>query len=275
MKKNIFIIGFAKSGTTLLANELNKHGFVFSSYGKEPSFFDYRFKELKTINNNSDLFKKYINSFPGDKTIDALPWKISKVCAQKIKELFPDAYIICCVRNPLERALSHYYHLNRLTGIEIKSLIDRASQLNNEDIKKFGNIDILSNLYAPMPKNIFISNFEEIIGYYRTYFSDERVFIFDLDKDNDQKKLNKNISLFLDEDIDINLNKKINSKNNQFNPAIVAFFRKIDHFMLINKIPVSVKEYIKSKLLPLRKKNVALTDKEKESVKNLLKYPKN
>lgn len=274
MKKNVFIIGFAKSGTTLLASQLCKNKFVYSKFGKEPCFFDYRYKELENLSRNNPLFKKYLNSFPGNKTVDALPWKISRICAQKIKELFPQAYIIICIRDPLERAISHFHHLHRLTGVKMKDLIAKADQLEDLDKQLFSDNYILGNLYAPMPKNIFISDYEKVIDDYKSFFDKERVFIFDLDRDNDAKKISKDLSKFLNEDIKIDLSEKINSKGNQIDDSFKAFFRKIDFFLLINKIPVHIKERIKENLTFLRKKNVTLTSEEIKSLSMVLNNAK-
>ncbi len=270
MKKNVFLIGFAKCGTTLLASQLCKNKFVYSKFGKEPCFFDYRYKGLENLSRDNPLFKKYLNSFPGNKTVDALPWKISRICAQKIKELFPDAYIIICIRDKLERAISHFHHLHRATGIKIKDLVAKADQLEDLDERLFDDSYLLGNLYAPMPRNIFISDYGKVIDDYNSFFDKERVFIFDIDRDNDSKKISKDLSKFLNEDIEIDLNEKINSKGNQLDPSFLNFLRKIDFFLLINKIPANIKEKIKEKMIFFKKKNVTLTSEEIKSISMVL-----
>ena len=39
--KKVFIVGHAKSGSTLVASQLERY-FSTSTFGKEPNFFDYR-----------------------------------------------------------------------------------------------------------------------------------------------------------------------------------------------------------------------------------------
>lgn len=271
MKKNVFIVGFAKSGTTLLAHELRKNGFSFSAYGKEPTFFDYRYKGLKNINKSSFLFKKYKNSFKGNKTIDASPWKISKTCAEKIKELYPEGYIIFCIRDKLKRAESHFLHLNRLTGITLQNLIKDMNNLDQIDSEKFNENLVLSNFYTEMPNNIFIRDYEEIINSYKSLFGENKVFIFDADNHKDEDKLSNALSIFLDDEIKISLNKQINSHSNQFNPKFTKFLRKIDYFMLINKMPIPLKEFIKKSIPFLRKKNLSISAEQLADINRILK----
>ena len=84
--KKVFIVGHAKSGSTLVASQLERY-FSTSTFGKEPNFFDYR----NGINNLSDFKEKdlirYEKSFNrSSKTLDANPWNIGENSAKLIHQ---------------------------------------------------------------------------------------------------------------------------------------------------------------------------------------------
>lgn len=126
--RNAFIVGAAKSGTTTLYYLLDQHPEVCTPAVKEPNYFS-------NLDNNSDLVKP--GNGPGDDStvwttdeksyhglyrpkeehklkIDAsVSYLYSATAAAQIAEYDPDSRIIIVLRNPVERAFSHYKHLLR------------------------------------------------------------------------------------------------------------------------------------------------------------------
>ncbi len=104
---NFFIVGAAKSGTTFLYHYLKQHPDIFMSNPKEPFFFEAEFEK------GLDFYRqKYFQSYKGERIIGEarhrnlyLPY-----VPQRIKELSPEAKIIIILRNPIERAYSHWWH---------------------------------------------------------------------------------------------------------------------------------------------------------------------
>lgn len=126
--RNTFIAGAAKSGTTALYYLLNQHPEVCTPVVKEPNFFS-------NIGNSSDPVKP--GSGPGDDStvwtdtlnsyhnlykpaqkhtvkLDAsVSYLYSTTAASHIAEYDPESTIIIIIRDPVERAFSHYKHLLR------------------------------------------------------------------------------------------------------------------------------------------------------------------
>jgi hypothetical protein len=163
---NFFVIGAAKCGTTTLYNFLEQHHEVYMSPIKEPHFFcsDIRIKNFsdeykkyvasRGINFNeyieSDLKKKhwewYVDTFEGylklfknvnqEKAVGEISngYLFSTVSANEIKEKYPEAKIIMILRNPVERAYSHYL-ANLRDGRTTLSFRDEIEFDNNKPRK--------------------------------------------------------------------------------------------------------------------------------------------
>lgn len=118
---DFIIIGVQKGGTSSLYTYLTHHPQIAEARQKEVHFFDLNFE--KGIN-------WYRSQFPsiGDGTqklnCEASPYYIFHPCvSQRVYDLFPQVKLILLLRNPVDRAISHYYHEVRL-GFETLSLED-------------------------------------------------------------------------------------------------------------------------------------------------------
>lgn len=107
LKPSIFIIGGMKSGTTTLYQYLSNHPEVYTTEIKEPCYFSY---------NYSKGLKWYLTQYPLKKdtskkiAIDASPVYLhdSLRSASRIHEFDRNAKIIVLMRDPIERAISHF-----------------------------------------------------------------------------------------------------------------------------------------------------------------------
>ncbi len=103
------IIGAQRSGTTSLFNYLVRHPDVLSPLGKEIHYFDLHYARG---------VKWYRGRFPyryrlrrGALTLDASPYYMMHPQApERAARLLPDAKLIALLRNPVDRAFSHYQH---------------------------------------------------------------------------------------------------------------------------------------------------------------------
>jgi hypothetical protein len=103
------IIGAQKGGTTSLFNYLVRHPDVLPPLGKEIHYFDFHYASGPTW---------YRARFPysyrlcrGCMTLDATPYYLSHPLApQRAAQLLPEVRLIAVLRNPIDRALSHYQH---------------------------------------------------------------------------------------------------------------------------------------------------------------------
>ena len=130
---DVLMVGAAKSGTTTLYHHLSQHPgvffpkdkkepFYFSSGGKAPGYTDTAFVEKLTWQ-TKDYLNLYQNADDGQILMDGSTSYL--YCAEEsighIKELYGDraseVKIIVILRNPIERAYSHYTYLVR-NGVE-------------------------------------------------------------------------------------------------------------------------------------------------------------
>lgn len=124
---NFLILGTAKAGTTALYYYLAQHPQIYMSPQKEPKFFAFEGesvdfqgpKDGEGINRETiTRVEDYIKLFRGvsnEKAFgEASPWYLySKAAHKRIKNHTPDAKLIAILRNPVDRAYSHFMHLLR------------------------------------------------------------------------------------------------------------------------------------------------------------------
>jgi hypothetical protein len=103
------VIGAQRSGTTSIFNYLVQHPDVLPPLGKEIHYFDFHY---------SRGVRYYRGRFPyshrlreGTITLDATPYYlVHPLVPQRAAQLLPDVKLIALLRNPIERAYSHYQH---------------------------------------------------------------------------------------------------------------------------------------------------------------------
>jgi hypothetical protein len=125
-KPNLFVIGAMKSGTNYLRKLLNAHPAIFMCEPGEPSYF-VEPRQLKTIwprmweHGFWQSEQQYLELFKsaGDAVIlgeastgyAKLPHVVGVV--ERLERFNPDARFIYVMRDPVERTLSHYWHMVR------------------------------------------------------------------------------------------------------------------------------------------------------------------
>jgi hypothetical protein len=138
---NFLIIGAMKSGTTALYYYLEQHPQVYMSPVKEPNFFAFEGEDLgarwpgdqKGINGSSiteiEAYRALYAQAKDEKALgEASHWYLYRPKAvERIKHHIPDAKMIVILRNPVERAYSHFLHSVR-TGTELLTDFTEALQ---------------------------------------------------------------------------------------------------------------------------------------------------
>ena len=139
---NFFIVGTAKAGTTSLYEYLKQVPMIFMSSRKEPYFFVNDVLNRDSSNPIRNR-REYLNLFKNARNEVAIGesslylWYPES--AELIHKEVPDARIIIILRNPIERAYSHYLMLMR--GGEEKMSFHEALMSNKSNIeKKNGNV---------------------------------------------------------------------------------------------------------------------------------------
>jgi hypothetical protein len=131
---NFLVIGAMKSGTTALYYYLEQHPQIYMSPVKEPNFFclegreDLDGKSITRIGPYRDLFK-HVSS---EKAIGEAShcYLYEPRAAARIKYHVPNAKLIAVLRNPIDRAYSHFLHMVR-NGTE--PLADFAQVLQEKE----------------------------------------------------------------------------------------------------------------------------------------------
>lgn len=134
---NFLLIGAMKSGTTSLYNYLKQHPEIYMSPVKEPRFFALEmepkppgpvrlpgpgFSEVRDI----EIYKSLFDGVTTEKAYgEASPIYIYHPTApERIHHHIPDVKIIAILRNPTERAFSHYLHICRIGKEPITSFAE-------------------------------------------------------------------------------------------------------------------------------------------------------
>ena len=119
---DIFLVGAAKSGTTTIASILDQHPKI-SIPRKEPGFFSHmnkKFEEIDAVERDRQLTKiaDYINLYKNVRDEDliadcSVKYLVThKDSIKNIKEVYgelsQELKIIIIIRNPIDRAFSHY-----------------------------------------------------------------------------------------------------------------------------------------------------------------------
>src|SRR3954451_5570439 len=116
---NFLIVGAPKSGTTALARYLGDHPSVFFAAEKELHFFDRH--ELSDV----AWYEAHFADVGDERCIgEGTPrYMYIPEAVDRMAELLPDARLLVILRNPVDRAYSHYWH-NRSRGNEKRSFDD-------------------------------------------------------------------------------------------------------------------------------------------------------
>jgi hypothetical protein len=146
---DFIIIGVQKGGTTSLYNYLIEHPDIFPALHKEIHFFDRNFH--RGINwyraNFAFLLVKYFRKIQnkifitGEATPDYL---LHEATPKKIKDTLPSTKFLVVLRNPIDRAYSHY-NMRVNTGDE-KLPFEEAIEKESKRIKN-GGIDFVHFSY--------------------------------------------------------------------------------------------------------------------------------
>ena len=131
---NFLIIGAMKSGTTALYYYLEQHPQIFMSPVKEPNFFcngereGSDSKSVTRIGAYRDLFKNVHDEKAIGEASHCYLYEPKAVA--RIRQYVPDAKLVAILRDPVDRAYSHFLHKVR-DGTE--PLTDFAQALREEE----------------------------------------------------------------------------------------------------------------------------------------------
>lgn len=149
---NVFVVGAPKCGTTSLYMFFKEHPDVFVPKQKELHFFSFpevsdTYYEVRFVK----ILEEYLSYFQGAErfkaAVDVSPsYMFNELAAKRIYNFNPDARIIVLLRNPIDRAISHYL-MDRQIGYQLSPLRDFLTKTdeNRQYFKEYIEMGFYSN----------------------------------------------------------------------------------------------------------------------------------
>jgi hypothetical protein len=156
---NFFIVGSIRSGTTSLYEYLKQISSIYMPSIKEPNYFTSSIDKKQLFTKPISNEKKYLDLFKNvkdEKAIgDASPTYLwDPKSASMIHEKIPEAKIIIILRNPIERAYSHYLMLfgRGVIKSSFKQIVLNSKNVPHDD---FSGRVINAGFYSEQIKRYF------------------------------------------------------------------------------------------------------------------------
>ena len=176
-----FIVGAPKAGTTSVYDYLVQNGYYSRLFWKEPNYFchdEYNSDFVREVRRRGDRHysivetkEKYLRGVEkGQEYIDSsTDYLLSKGAHKRIAAYNPNAKIIICLRDPIERAISQF-QMHSSLGLMKESFSDALNRSIVEYHEFGGRLDSRFNLFAA-------SNYFPGIENYITTFGRENVHL--------------------------------------------------------------------------------------------------
>jgi hypothetical protein len=123
---HFIIVGGQKCGTTYLYDRLLEHPLMYPCLVKEPHFFHYNYSKGEDWY-RAHFYSRLLEQTPGGITGEASGSIFYPHAPKRVAKIVPGAKLIALLRNPVDRAHSHYFHEVRL-GFESLSFENALEQ---------------------------------------------------------------------------------------------------------------------------------------------------
>lgn len=250
-RPDFFIIGTMKGGTTILYDFVCSHPSVTKAKEKEIHYFSlYPEKGL-------DWYLSHFDFVPGKITGEASPsyFDVAYTSAipRWIKSLNPNAKIIIITRDPVERAVSHFFHLKTINKIPF---------LQDKDINDFFSLSFADSLKQTtkeayfLQQSLYFSCYSRKLRTYKSIFSKNQILVLDNDELKQTPQLTmdrvfKFLELFPHESTDFKNFKYSSGKDSSvLNPVIkkkLSDFLYPDYTVYCKEAGIKFNDPIKSK----------------------------
>jgi Sulfotransferase domain len=128
---DFIVAGVQKGGTTFLYQEMLRHPEIRGSLTKEVHFFDGNFD--KGVDWYSGMFPRSSSNARVIRGEASPAYIFHPAAVRRIAETLPDPRLVIVVRDPVQRALSHYKHERRL-GYEPSATFEEALELEESRV---------------------------------------------------------------------------------------------------------------------------------------------
>ncbi|MFL0352888.1 sulfotransferase family protein [Xanthomarina sp. GH4-25] len=178
MKPSFIIVGAQKAGTTSLYKYLVQHPEIESTLLKEVHYFDLNFNKPLSWYQSFFPLKRNNSHITGE----ASPYYMFHPLAiKRIAAYNPDMKIIVLLRDPVSRAISHYYHEVRLGREELgmKVAFEEENKRLEGELEKFKNNPYYRGnkyqRYSYKSRGIYVDQINEI----KACFKEDNIKIID------------------------------------------------------------------------------------------------
>lgn len=260
---NFLITGAMKAGTTSLYNYLNQHPAIFMSPNKEPGYLSFGDTEhceesIKLFPNrvcSCEAYEKLFQQVEDEIAIGEATTSYMDClrAPARMKELLPDVKLIAVLRDPAERAYSHFLYNKKMFVEDLPTLEIALSEEHNRVIDRYGY------RYKYLGKGFYFKH----LSYYLKFFREDqiKILLFD-DLKNDPGKLLQQIFTFLkvDETFEPDISIKYNTSGVWRNDAIKTLLKQSHALRLIaeKKLPPRIVSYLGKIIMKPQKSNSAL-----------------
>jgi len=279
---NFFIVGAAKAGTTSLYAYLEQHPDVYMSPIKEPNFFSDDIKHeaireevkarLKLLNvdeyikgkmdksmhrafiKSPDQYHALFRFAKNEKAIGeaSASYLFSSTAAKNIYSYSPEAKIIIILRNPIQRAYSHYLMDLRMAVTDL-SFEDALIEEQKHPVRNWGATSLYHELGL----------YYEQVKRYLEIFPEEQVLILLNEELRDQPAdVLQRIYQFLE--VYPNFEVSFEKEHNTASVPRNLFFKKI---ITVNTFRVKIRRALKNSFLKKYVKNLMFTKPQNEKIK--------
>ncbi len=257
MKKhlpNFMIVGAPKAGTTSLYHYLSEHPDVFMSEPKEVNFFSREEIEAQGLYYSDfkaktwDDYQRLFDGVTTEKAVGegSVSYLFYPDTPQKIKAAIPDVKIIILLRNPVERAFSHYLMDYRMGLVDLPFEDVVLHQAGGKKSALLYQQYVELGLY-----------YEQVKRYVDTFGSAQVKIYFQDDLRHKGEKVVEDLYAFLG--IDVALKPDLSQEYNTFtmpkNGLMKALYASGSMRLMINKIlPQTIKDKLKDIAFEQKKK---------------------
>lgn len=168
MQPNFIGLGAARAGSTWIARNLMQHPDIFLPGKKELHYFDRNFK------NGISYYEAEYADWSGEKAIGEITPQYfhNQKVAELIREQFPDIKLFVCLRNPIQRAYSHYWRLVAVSSTDGQESFEEVLNNNQEVLEVGCYYDHLVRFYQKFdPSQILVLIFDDLEADPETFLS--------------------------------------------------------------------------------------------------------
>ena len=207
---NCAIVGAQKSGSSSLNYYLHQHPQVKQTFGKELHYF------TGSIIENLDTYAKggiwYQAHFPfksslkqSDICVDATPlYLFNPLSAKRIYQSNPDFKIIALLRDPVDRAISHYFHSKKMgqETLSIEAALLKEDERLNNAITNKNYTDPAFRTHSYQARGLYWQQIQNFLQYFD---KEQMMFINSDDFFNETAQTMKQVFTFLGIDKNYNI----------------------------------------------------------------------